>query len=1025
MHPLHPVGERHGQSSGQGSSRERPSTVRLALAARPTRTSSHGLAGERPGRARTPGPTWVPILAMCAVMWLLACVWGVDARADTNDAFPPLRVVEVTVRLTVHRGGERMPTGARVAHRHAIVEGVAEYRLSRPARAGETIELLDFTAAISKEPKQLDEILLSTYADGPFDVGRLETKGAWDTTSVDHRDNHLVVEPRPGTHTFTLAYRVKVPHRYWPFGCIRRRCSLSGAIAPLPSVPVVGGSSPPTRGRIPAPVSWRVEDMRFASVPTWAPGTRPTMAELEALHGEELVVIEDGQARQAYPSVFWGPRWRRTHTIHHGVDVEVLHMFPRPGDQVPRERTLQLYPDVAGHLQRIAVEAVQLLEIAGIPLAPDSRVHVVQAPLRSSIAEFHPGVVLVSDQTLELFPAKRFTRFHYVAIARAVLEELLQRKFQGMHNPATDLWLAGAIAFALLEQWQRLHEHPDEFARDILRRFTFVPAVDRFLYTGQASFSQAYFRGSEDVFPIRNHPLYFAHDLPAGRRIHEKLVDLFAPVQLERFYRDMLAHPARDPIRTAEVAYGRELRWFFDQWLGPHPRIDYAITDVRSRATSNGWDHEITISQDGDRPIVQPVQVMAVERGGRKHYLVWNGELEPPNDRIEQVPQRGRHTFRLHTAQRLKTVLLDPRSRLHETPMPPQDNVDPLFNNRDPPAPRFLYTGIGLTFAASEFVRANTLGARFNALSGFAYFEASLQRDLRRTGHINVFRDRETPVGVSGGTNFWFGPKVNRQRRRARVRWFGTVALLNDRSLDSRGGLRLSESVSLSDDTRAFYMWPEKGRSLGLSVSASQVIRVDEQQRDHRYGLSFAAYWIQLWRLAHDHVLATNLEMELLVPLASKPEFRSLARVGGIGGLSGYIADEAFGLGVTSAQVEYRHVFVNNLRANAFHIAWLRSLGGALFAGASTTSHCDDYGGWFGPGSYYAQVGYGLLGYFQALGVTPQLVRLDLAVPLVRYTGIRCLGEVLPDHLADVQGARDASGLLPPFNVSLIFNQVF
>src|SRR5690606_25958494 len=127
----------------------------------------------------------------------------------------------------------------------------------------------------------------------------------------------------------------------------------------------------------------------------------------------------------------------------------------------------------------------------------------------------------VSDQAFEMLPIRRFLRFHQEAIARGILDMLVERSLRGRHDPSTDLWLSGAVAFALLEVWRAERELPDEFASDILRNFTFVPAVDRFLYTQQASFSQAYFRGVEDAPPLRNHPLWFSHELTTGRRIHE------------------------------------------------------------------------------------------------------------------------------------------------------------------------------------------------------------------------------------------------------------------------------------------------------------------------------------------------------------------------------------------------------------------------------------------------------------------------------------------------------------------------
>ena len=136
---------------------------------------------------------------------------------------------------------------------------------------------------------------------------------------------------------------------------------------------------------------------------------------------------------------------------------------------------------------------------------------------------------------------------------------------------------------------------------------TFVPMVDNFLYTGQAAFAQSYFRGSEDVLPLRLHPLQFSHELPTGRRIHEKMIDLLTPGQREAFYEKMVRDRGADPVAAAEAAYGRSLGWFFDQWLGPYPPVDYSVRDVASEALPDGrWRHTITIRRAGPRPAIEP-----------------------------------------------------------------------------------------------------------------------------------------------------------------------------------------------------------------------------------------------------------------------------------------------------------------------------------------------------------------------------------------------------------------------------------
>lgn len=936
-----------------------------------------------------------------------------------------LTIEAVRVRLSVHRGGERLPTGERSPRGGAMVDGEAVYELSRPARAGERLVLLNYAAVMSREPVELDEVAVSTYIDGPFHAGRLDLLEHQGTSAVRRigERGDLELELRAGETRVRLAYRVTVPHRYWPFGCSRRRCSLAGAIAPLPSVRAQGGHDLPP-GRVIAPARWTVEELRFATAPTWSPGQVPTEAEREQLDGDELVVTREavgGDGRLAYPSVFWGPRWRRVRQTYRGVQIEVLHSLWRPGDHVPAERRAQLYRDIPGHALKVVRETLDVARAAGMEAPVGSTITVVQGPLRTNIAEFHPSAVVLSDQFLQLWPGKRFLQFHTAVVARASLDLQTYGRMVGRHDPSTDLWAHGMLTMALLDVWRLIRTQGDEYVSDIFRKFTFVPAVDNFLYSGQATFAAAYFRGSDDVMPVRVHPLYFSNELPTGRRLHEKLNDIMTPSQRAQIYIGLVADPDADPRRLAERTYGHRLDWFFDQWLAPHPDLDYSVRDIKTAMVGGRYRHRITIGRDGDRPLLEPVQVMARERGGKQHFLVWNGDDESRPG--APILGSASHTFTLVTDKPLKAVTVDPRARLSETALAPRANVDPLFNNRSPPSARFVYTGVGLEVSASEFSAAQTPTARLQALSGRILFEGSQRRDLRTSANFQILRDRESSAAVAGGLSLWFGDKVNRRRRRARVRLIGELQYLNPNGLDQNGGMRVNETVQVIEDNRKFGLWPDRGRRLQLGISAGQTLRLDGSP-DRRYSLTVSGSWVQLWPIAHQHILASRIDVAVMAPLGSNAEYRSLLRVGGLDGLGAYSGNEIFGRAMALAQLEYRHVFFNNLDVNLLHLGWLRGFGGALFTGVASVAGCDDYSGWFGKGSFYGQVGYGVTAFLQLLGVTPQLIRLDVAVPLVRRR-TQCLGHAHPDYLGEVQGLQPGEYTLPPVGLNVIFLQPF
>jgi hypothetical protein len=225
-------------------------------------------------------------------------------------------------------------------------------------------------------------------------------------------------------------------------------------------------------------------------------------------------------------------------------------------------------------------------------------------------------------------------------------------------------------------------------------------------------------------------------------------------------------------------------------------------------------------------PVLEPVQVLARERGGRSHYLVWNGDAlgEPCRPAAREVPlspvtpsadhrppAAGRH--------------VDPRSRLTETPRrrrPTSTRCSTTAAGQS----RFVYSGIGFEISAAEFAGRETASARLQALSGRVLFEGSQRRDLRRTGHLQFQRDREASAAVGGGASIWLGDKVNRRRRRARIRLFADLQWLNANGLDQSAGVRITQTAALIDDTRKFGLWPDRGRRLAFALSGGQTIRI-------------------------------------------------------------------------------------------------------------------------------------------------------------------------------------------------------
>jgi hypothetical protein len=111
---------------------------------------------------------------------------------------------------------------------------------------------------------------------------------------------------------------------------------------------------------------------------------------------------------------------------------------------------------------------------------------------------------------------------------------------------------------------------------------------------------------------------------------------------LRAFYeRHRLSHvTGRDFQRVAEEVSGRDLEWFFHQWLHTRATLDYGIAGASTRRTGGGWETTVRVMRGGEAWMPVVLQV-----GGERRLL-------ESRDRVQ--------TVRVVTAQRPSEVLLDP-----------------------------------------------------------------------------------------------------------------------------------------------------------------------------------------------------------------------------------------------------------------------------------------------------------------------------------------------------------------------------
>jgi aminopeptidase N len=108
------------------------------------------------------------------------------------------------------------------------------------------------------------------------------------------------------------------------------------------------------------------------------------------------------------------------------------------------------------------------------------------------------------------------------------------------------------------------------------------------------------------------------------------------------FERNALRHVREEDLRAAfEAAAGRDLRWFFLQWIHTTATLDYRVASARTRQLADGaWETTVEVTREGDA--YMPV------------------ELKVGSDTRRLESRAATQTVTVRTAERPAEVVLDP-----------------------------------------------------------------------------------------------------------------------------------------------------------------------------------------------------------------------------------------------------------------------------------------------------------------------------------------------------------------------------
>jgi hypothetical protein len=754
-------------------------------------------------------------------------------------------------------------------------------------------------------------------------------------------------------------YRAHAPRRYGGFGCVDGGCTLVGGFYPMPAALDRAGwdlTAPPP----PADLDVSVGLSRPGSIVLF-----------DQWSGNDAAFLRVRARSAPYATLVAAPRhhesWRRVA----GAELRLLSTEPPPPAADARRVVLPYTAeDRAGHALDTAVAALNLLGDLEPGLRPRS-LTMVSAPLRFELASAHDRVLLVSDRFFRIWPAERFRKFHRRQLARAVFAHQLIPLLAGRANAVRDD-AADLVASYLADLFVLRRYDVAEFMQNILRPVSFVPSIDQLLYAPQTMFAEAYFGdlGMSGGDSLRDDPRRFMHSRPRGRLLHEKLRDLLGARE-EAAMRAVLR--GQDHRSAAEAAHGGPLDWFFRQWSGPHPRINYRLVSHAARPVGGAYENRVVVAREtepGDRPPIEPVTVLAVDEDGARHRLRWSGRGE-------------RATLRYRSASPTEWAWVDPDARLVESSVG-KSTQHPRFDNRDNHPVRFVYNNLGVLLNVSDL----------SALIA-ADFTLSRVHDLENEIRLVAYTSAAVRYGALASYRRGFGRQVRTDRLLGRAviglgaaRLDGDFFTAGDEA--ERSATQFSLSAGLGRDSQVFEFEPLDRREALVSASLT-VTRRDEaagEPADALLSADLSASISRTFTPSGGHTFAGQLGAAIaLGDLESRSQ---LVAAGGADGVRGFAPGALFGRALVSARAEYRHAFVHDLDWNIGHYTYVRGFGGVAFADGGVLAPCDSY--LPSRHSFVGSAGYGVQFFYDSFGTLASLMRVDLAVRLAGEPR-SCLGE--------------------------------
>lgn len=573
----------------------------------------------------------------------------------------------------------------------------------------------------------------------------------------------------------------------------------------------------------------------------------------------------------------------------------------------------------------------------GDPSQTDIRV--AEVYLHQELVSPDPGVIFVATRAFKVFaPLKKY---HEAEVVKGLFFALWRGRL-----PDEEAWVLEGLADATTQAY--LHERfrrPPSLLR-LLKPVAFIPVVDQILYSNRLPLRQVYFKETTPIFP-REDVALFNNRRPDGSSMFFKLSALIGADEVNNVltrYTELATGGTPRPFRAvAQEETGRDLGWFYTQWLKKNPTTDYSVESIHRERRPDGYHTTLALNKTGDG--IEPVTVRLIPRDGPPLTTTWLS-YEP----------RFQETF--VTPSPVTAVELDPD---HKTSDPQR------FNDRKPPGIKFIWENVIPPGIGYDFQTRN-LSYDVSAYFQRRYDEHNILRlsyskdDTKKEGAITASHDFEQTV-FSYTTRQSVGLGVSTSQR--------IVPVTPGGSTDALTSVELSHVVS---NARTSLIYPEEIQQIFFGAIPYSTLSTTFAQRISG-GTYPSALRLRLdtrhqWSFATLHEIAGRAIVGRSV--GGFKEARQF-ELGGSGGMRGYSPGSVSGEAIVLGSLEYRRPLVREFGTNVWGLTLLNRLQVVVFTDVGTVSSSD---------TIRTDIGTGLRLTHEILGLYPIVSRFDVAYPL-------------------------------------------